>query len=417
MGVGGVAALRSSPGTRPGGSAPLTVLGVQRDPRERREAVDQLDQVVVRAGAADRARQVADGRLARRAANTRASFEERPEPRRHRLGGVDQRVDVVERGAQVHERGVRAPQERRQPLDRLAPGRACWLPSAPKVVLRFATTPVRSSAALGEGVHERRRVDQEAPRAAARRASARSNRRAAGRQRRVEVVDAAAQLRARGRAAVTAWPLITSCSELRVLGSNRAKTSSSSTAVLVWSAPMRPPSSISLPSVGAELEVDVAVGDPRQRGRLDHRLGAVAQRRVVVVDGERDLGSPVVRVTSMSSTVPTATPATRTSLPLTSCPAFSNSAVTVVAAAAREQDESDEDRGHDHAGRRPRRARQASLRPSRAVRPLRRSSTPLSSLRVTAAVYDSSGKSAWSLTSLSASSSAGTESRTIPQPA
>ena len=43
-----------------------------------------------------------------------------------------------------------------------------------------------------------------------------------------------------------------------------------------------------------ELEVDVAVGDPRQRGRPDDRPRAAPQRRVVVVDRERDLGHPVL---------------------------------------------------------------------------------------------------------------------------
>ena len=80
--------------------------------------------------------------------------------------------------------------------------------------------------------------------------------------------------------------------------------------------------------VRAELEVHVAVGDARERAELDHRLGAAPQRHVVVVaDLERHLGEAVGE-TSISLTDPTFAPPTRTSLPLTSWPAFSNSAVT-----------------------------------------------------------------------------------------
>ena len=46
----------------------------------------------------------------------------------------------------------------------------------------------------------------------------------------------------------------------------------------------------------ARLEIDVAVGDARQRAELHDRLGTGPERRVVlVVDRERDLGEPVGR--------------------------------------------------------------------------------------------------------------------------
>ena len=85
------------------------------------------------------------------------------------------------------------------------------------------------------------------------------------RERRVQVVDAASQLVAAPAALRPPEPLKKSWSALRVGASKRSKTSSSSTAVAVWSVPITPPSSIVVAVLRAELEVDVAVGDAGQR--------------------------------------------------------------------------------------------------------------------------------------------------------
>ena len=125
----------------------------------------------------------------------------------------------------------------------------------------------------------------------------------------------------------TAWPLITFLSELRVLGSNREKTSSSSTAVFVWSASMRPPSAISLPLSGPSWRSMKRLAIPDSEVGLT--VASVPTRSGAYASSTENVTSAVpASVTLMSVTVPTATPATRTSLPLTSCPALSNSAVT-----------------------------------------------------------------------------------------
>ena len=71
----------------------------------------------------------------------------------------------------------------------------------------------------------------------------------------------------------------------------------------------------------AELQVDVAVGDARQRRLTDDRARARAQRVIAVGgDRERDLGV-AVGVSVDVVDLPTVTPETLTSLPLTSCAA------------------------------------------------------------------------------------------------
>ena len=86
-------------------------------------------------------------------------------------------------------------------------------------------------------------------------------------------------------------------------------------------------------------------------------MRAAAQRRVLVVDAQRDLGL-AVGVSSISSTLPTGWPATCTRLPLTSWEAFWKRALTVVAACRRQQQHR-EDRGRD--------ATSAAIRASGAV--------------------------------------------------
>ena len=111
--------------------------------------------------------------------------------------------------------------------------------------------------------------------------------------------------------------------------SNRSKIWSSSTAVAVWSGADHA-AVLDLVAVRrAELQVDVAVGDARQRRLLDHHLGAAAQRLVVAVVDPQSTSAWPSWVTSMSLTLPTLTPPALTWLPLTSWPALMNSAVTV----------------------------------------------------------------------------------------
>ena len=93
-----------------------------RDTLEVRRLAQQLDEVVLLARAADEQPQVVDRRA--RVAHQRAQrAEERDEPRGDRLGRVDQRIEVVERRAQVDEGGVRAAQRRSEQLEVAVEGR------------------------------------------------------------------------------------------------------------------------------------------------------------------------------------------------------------------------------------------------------------------------------------------------------
>ena len=105
------------------------------------------------------------------------------------------------------------------------------------------------------------------------------------------------------------------------------KISSRSTAVVVLSCLIVPPSGISASFWPGEAEVDVAVGDAGEGGLADGGERALAQRRVL---------SSMLRVSSawpsgvrrMSSTLPAGMPETCTRLPLTSCEAFWKRALT-----------------------------------------------------------------------------------------
>ena len=103
--------------------------------------------------------QVADRRLGVGGEPPRL-IEERIESHGHWLGRIDQRIDVVERRPEVHERRVGAPHERWQPLDRLGQG--------PLLAAERASPPVQVAdharevvAALRERRHEPRAVHEE----------------------------------------------------------------------------------------------------------------------------------------------------------------------------------------------------------------------------------------------------------------
>ena len=186
---------------------------------------------------------------------------------------------------------------------------SCWRPSAPKVAFRLPDDPGEVVAALGERVHEARRSPRGTALSSALVAGQLLEQAAAGAEAPGSGSGRPCAAPCRARGASSAEPLKKSWRPVRVCWSKRSKISSSSTAVAVWSEPITPPSSISSPFVGTELEVDVAVGDAGQRGLLDQHARAAAQRRVVVVvDRERDLGRARPGSRRSSLTLPTVTP-------------------------------------------------------------------------------------------------------------
>ena len=118
--------------------------------------------------------------------------EERAELARDRGAGLDQRIEVVERGAQVHERRVRAAHERRQQPDRLGE-RLLLVAERARGPVGVADQRGELGAALGERRDEARAVDQEALERG-RVARQLLEQAARGRQRRVEVREALARL-------------------------------------------------------------------------------------------------------------------------------------------------------------------------------------------------------------------------------
>ena len=92
-----------------------------------------------------------------------------------------------------------------------------------------------------------------------------------------------------------AEPLITFCRSRRVAGSSVLKIWSRSTAVVVASCSSTPLIGDRGRAVARQAQVDVAVGDAGQRRLADGRERPAAQRRVVAVDAQRDLGLAVVR--------------------------------------------------------------------------------------------------------------------------
>ena len=91
-----------------------------------------------------------------------------------------------------------------------------------------------------------------------------------------------------------AEPWKTSWMPLRVGASSVLKSSSRSTAAVVWAVEISPLLGIGGAVAGAEVEVHVPVGDPRQRRLADDRLRALVQRlEGRVVDRQGQLGLTV----------------------------------------------------------------------------------------------------------------------------
>ena len=270
--------------------------------RERHAQLEQLEQVVLARGArrarlraprADQVGQVAHGRHG--VVRQRPQLnQELLELGRHRLGRVDQRRQRVERVAQVHERRVGQRHEPRQPLDRLAQrgllggqrlrGRAQVLDQRRQVGL------------LDRNVREQlARLDHEAREVAPVVTVELGEQRAARRHRRVQVLPRRlgrrALVRELGRRALD--QVLEALERRRVqrveqlVDVDRAGRSRG----------RNDPARGDLGRVArTQPQVDVAVGDPRQRGQPHRRLGPLVQRRVVrVADVEGQLRLPAAR--------------------------------------------------------------------------------------------------------------------------
>src|SRR3954464_12209077 len=94
-----------APSERAGALLAVALASVDDHARQRVEGLREVDQVVARPGTAERRAQVRD--RGPRVARERAQLgQEWPQLARDRLALLDQRVDVVERAAQIHERRV-----------------------------------------------------------------------------------------------------------------------------------------------------------------------------------------------------------------------------------------------------------------------------------------------------------------------
>ena len=244
----------------------------------------EVDQVVVRARPLDqRGRSRSVGRAL---SGERAELaQERAQLLGHRLGLVDQRLEVVEGGAEVHEGRVGLAHE--------------WGQLGDGVLQRGALAADRLRG-LGEVVDEPGQVGWRAARSVTslplewmkRRSWAGSLLRASNRR----ADEAIAGLRYSQPALaalllpayVLVKPRISWESALRWRGPKMLKIWSRSTAVVVCSVPRTPPGGARV-RAWAGLQVDVAVGDTGERGLADDRLGAVAERPVLVVEREGDL--------------------------------------------------------------------------------------------------------------------------------
>ena len=138
---------------------------------------------------------------------------------------------------------------------------------------------------------------------------------------------------------------MTFCSDLRVLGSSVLKSWSRSTEVVVRSRPSVAPSS----SLGAEFgpgaSDDVAVGDARQRAGADRRGRALVQRRVGLVDLDRDLGQVVGRQLDVGDAADAAAADLHVVVLDQLAGALEDERVLVLAAAGQQQDRHDDGDG------------------------------------------------------------------------
>ena len=145
---------------RAGAEVDLTLLRVHGDVRERRVRPVQLEQVVARAGGAGQAREVADRRhgLVRERPQL---VEVRAELARDGLRRLDERVDVVERGAQVHVRRVGRAHEVGKTPDELGE-RLLLRPERARGAVQVVDERAELALLLRERGDEPRRVDEEA---------------------------------------------------------------------------------------------------------------------------------------------------------------------------------------------------------------------------------------------------------------
>src|SRR3954452_15387636 len=265
--------------------------GGGRDALERGQLARRVEQVVVGAGPRDEPAQVLDRRA--RAGHERAQLaQERREPLGGGLGLVDERVEVVERGAQVHERGVGAPQRGGQQLER-ARQRAVLRADRGGGRVRVAHEVGQGVPPLGHRRHRTRGVDDEVgqrPLVLRELVDEPARRREEG----VEVLGRLGGLLAlalvlRGEALddalqVPARLRVESVEELVDIDHVGGRAGRQRGAVVQL-----------LRRVGGGGERDVAVGDARERGQADHGLGALAQRRIGLLDLDVDARLVAVR--------------------------------------------------------------------------------------------------------------------------
>ncbi len=256
------------------------------DPVERGLAAQELDEVVVGARAPDRLRHVADRRA--RVAGERAQLaEQRDELVVHDgLGVVDERVEVVQRGAQVDERRVGLAHDVRQQADRL--------PERLAVGGQRGGRRREVAGQVGEHVvarrdvgHEARRLHDEALEVGGVAVELGEQLRRRG-QRRVEVAQGGVGLVlvAGLEVAQEGDGLLDALARLRVERVEDLVEVDGGRGVLG----RQGPAVGDVGAVGAaELQVDVAVGDAGERGLADDRARPAAQRVIAVgVDVQRD---------------------------------------------------------------------------------------------------------------------------------
>ena len=275
------------------GAVALAAVGLERargDVAQRHLQLGQLDQVVGGAGSADDLRQVVDGRA--RVARERAQLgQERAQLLGDRLRVIDERVEVVERGAQVDERRVGAALEVGQAADRLGE-RLLLVADRGRRGGELVDEAGQVLVAVGDVGDELRRGDDEAleQRGVAVELAEQPT---GGGERRVEVGDALVELLALaldlvGRAVDHALQRL---ARLRVEGvEDLVEVDGGGRRVLLDHALVGDP----LGALRRHPQVDVAVGDARQRGLADGGQRAAAQRRVVLVDLHRHRGLAVL---------------------------------------------------------------------------------------------------------------------------
>ena len=280
---------RGGEGARPLLAVLLDV--ADRDVAQRHLEVGEVDQVVAAAGLLEQLAEVLERRPC--VTGERAQLgQEGPQLLGDGLGVVHQRLEVVERRAQVQEGGVGAAHEGRQPLDGL--GQRLLL--GPDRVGRGGEVVDQAGdvlAAVGEVGDELGGGDDEALEQLGVGVQL-AEQAGGGRQRGVEVEQAGVHL----LAAVGVLGVEALDQALEVLAGGLVEGVEDLVEVDRGGGRLL----LDRAAVGdrrlacaREPEVDVAVGDAGQGGLADRREGALAQRRVVVVDAEGQLGLAVGR--------------------------------------------------------------------------------------------------------------------------